>query len=145
MKLNVISTSLILISLFVFSCSTEDSFENPTINGNWYLKNYEHSTNGENINYVENDIIWNFNENLNKLTVELNFSATTLENYESLYIGLSEGVYDYSIVEENNILYLMVGDYEFGNVLFSTNELIINRRESPYGTGNNLSTWNFEK
>jgi len=146
MKLNVLSPFLILLFFIVSSCSKDDSFEklSSSINGDWYLKSYEHSTNGENINFIKNDIIWNFNEDLNKLTIKLNISALTLENYESIYIGVNEGIYDYSIIEKNEISYLIIGDDEFGNISFSTNELKVNRKEAPYDEGNNLSTWNFE-
>jgi len=144
MKLNGFYSYLTLIILVTSSCTKNNLVENSTIDGDWHLVKYEHSTNGKNVNFIRNDIVWNFNENSNKLIVEINISATTLENYESIYIGLDSGIYEYSIIEKNGISYLMIDNNKFGNILISPNKLIINKKEGSYGAENNLSTWSFE-
>ncbi|MCB0745775.1 MAG: hypothetical protein KDC67_17865, partial [Ignavibacteriae bacterium] len=72
-------------------------------------------------------------------------SMATLNNYESISIGIDEGTYDYSIIEKNGVLNLTIGNLEFGNITLSENELTVNRKQGEYGNGNDLSTWYFEK
>ncbi|MCB0536869.1 MAG: hypothetical protein KDE33_05005 [Bacteroidetes bacterium] len=145
MKKITIALLLPLIIFSILSCSSDDSFLEPnTIAGNWHMVRYEHS-NGENINFTKNDIVWIFDENSDQLTVEINFSMATLNNYESISIGIDEGTYDYSIIEKNGVLNLTIGNLEFGNITLSENELTVNRKQGEYGNGNDLSTWYFEK
>ena len=137
---------LSLIFLTTSACNSDDSFLEPnSIDGAWHMVRYEHSTNGENVNLILNDIVWSFDEDLKELTVAINLSITTRENYESLYIGIDEGTHNYSIIESDGVLNLTVGDLEFGNIILTENRLTINRRQSEFGNGNDLSSWHFEK
>ena len=146
--MNKITTYLLLFLAIYYtsSCSSDDSYtETDTIAGNWNMMRYEHSTNGENVNFIKGDIVWWFDEDTAILTVEIDYSQTTLENYESIYIGIDQGTYEYSINEVNGVMNLAVGDLEFGNITLSDNGLMINRKDGEFGNGNNLSTWFFEK
>lgn len=146
--MNKIKIVLLLISIIftTYACSSDDSYlDTNSIAGDWHMVRYEHSNNGGNVNFIKNDIVWSFDENSKKLIVEMNLSSTTRENYDSFYIGIDEGTHNYSIIEKDGVLNLIVENQEFGNIILSQNGLIINRRESPYGNGNDLSSWHFNK
>ena len=145
MKSNVLVFFATISFLFISSCSSDDLIQNQSINGTWYLKKYDDSTNGININFVREDVKWNFDENTNKLTVEFNFSETTLENNETLHVGLDSGSYDYSLTEKNGIKYLVIGNQEFGSISIETNTLNLNKNVDSNGSGIDLFIWEFEK
>ena len=125
--------SLILFILSVFtllvSCSSNDGIENDPIDGLWDVHNISGGFAGINDDYMRGAIIWSFDTQTSNLTITNNNTANTI------YDGFESGKYPYSILRTDKMLYLQINGQEFGGVIISQNELVINQNITSTGSG----------
>ncbi|MCP4976194.1 MAG: hypothetical protein GY931_08540 [Maribacter sp.] len=122
--------------LFVFSiltllvgCSTNDDMEKDPIDGVWEVRNISGGFAGINDDYPTGIILWSFNGQQSKLTVTNNNIANTI------YDGFESGEYPYSILQKDKVLYLEIDGQEFGGMVISQNELVIDQNITSSGGG----------
>ena len=125
--------SLVLFVLSVFTllvgCSSNDSIEKDPIAGIWDVHNISGGFAGINDDYPEGTILWSFDAQNSKLTITNNNTTNTL------YDGFESGEYAYSILNIDKTLYLQINSQEFGGVVISQNELVINQNITATGSG----------
>ncbi len=125
-----------IIILFVLSaitllvgCSSNDSIEKEPIDGIWDVHNISGGFAGINDDYQQGTIIWSFDAQNSNLTITNNNTTNTI------YDGFESGEYAYTILQIDKTLYLQINGQEFGGVVISQNELIINQNITSTGSG----------
>jgi hypothetical protein len=125
--------SLIPFVLSVFTllvgCSSSDSSEKDPIDGIWDVHNISGGFAGINDDYPQGTIIWSFDAQTSNLTITNNNTNNTI------YDGFESGEYPYTILHIDKTLYLQVNGQEFGGVVISQNELVINQNITSTGSG----------
>ena len=119
---------LITITLLV-GCGSNDGTEKDPIDGVWDVSNISGGFAGINDDYPQGTILWSFDAQNSNLTITNNNTTNTL------YDGFESGEYAYTILHKNKTLYLQVNGQEFGGVVISQNELVINQNITSTGSG----------
>ena len=113
----------------LFGCSSNDGVEKDPMDGIWDVHNISGGFAGINDDYPQGTIIWSFDAQNSKLTVTNNNVANTI------YDGYESGEYPYSILQTDKMRYLQVNGQEFGGVVISNNEIVINQNITSTGSG----------
>jgi len=124
LSLFVLSTLMLLVG-----CSSDDDIEKDLIDGVWDVRNISGGFAGINDDYPQGIIIWNFNTRKSELTVTNNNATNTI------YDGFESGKYPYSILRIDKALYLEIDGHEFGGMVISQNELVIDQNKTSTGSG----------
>ncbi|WNH07570.1 hypothetical protein [Thalassobellus suaedae] len=134
----------ILIAFF-----TLITFTNCSIDGNetsevitktyWHLRNVSGGIAGVDNNFNLDEIIWSFNELTGNLTVTNNNTDDTVED------ALESGNYSFSVTTDNTNKYLIINDNEYGGLLFSETELIIDQNITSSGSGADGFIYTFQR
>lgn len=125
MNFKKLSLILILNLIFSISCSNsdDDSNQTETLNGIWHLKNVSGGLQGVNIDYRQDDVIWNFNVENSTLIVENNIMTT---GPEDIYFGLDSGTYSIRVEKSEETETLFIDDTKRGVIiLLNSNNLKI--------------------
>ena len=117
------------VSTLLVGCSSSDGIENNPIAGIWDVQNISGGFAGINDDYPQGTILWSFDAQNSKLTITNNNTTNTL------YDGFESGEYAYSILHLDKNLYLQINGQEFGGVVISQNELVINQNITSTGSG----------
>lgn len=129
MKKNI----LILISFcfILTSCSlSDDTQSNPVVTKNiWHLVAVNGGIAGINEQFSTGTIIWDFDDQSLRLTVENNNTDEGIED------SFDSGVYDYSIENIGDDSYLSIDGNEIGSLNFTQSGLVINQNMMSTGTG----------
>ena len=125
--------SLILFVLSAFivliGCNSNDDIEKDPFDGVWDVSNISGGFAGINDDYPHGIITWSFDGQNSKLTVANNNANNTI------YDGFESGKYPYSILAIDKTLYLEINGQEFGGVVISQNELVIDQNITSTGSG----------
>ncbi len=124
LMLYVFSTVLLLVG-----CNTSDDTGKDPINGVWDLRNISGGFAGINDDYPPGIITWSFSKKNSVLTVINNNGTNTI------YDGFESGKYPYSILQIDKVLYLEIDGNEFGGLVISQNELVIDQNICVSGNG----------
>ena len=125
------SLTLIVLSAIalLIGCSSSDGIGKDPIDGNWEVHNISGGFAGINDDYQQGTIIWSFDSQNSKLTISNNNATNTI------YDGFESGEYSYSIIHIDKRLYLQINGQEFGGVIISLNELVVNQNITSTGSG----------
>lgn len=117
MKLNVLFFAL--AATLATACS--DDPDGNSYEGTWKLTN---ATVSEDITleYTPGEVLWTFDEDNNRLTVDNNVYTLGPEN---TYSGLATGSYSYKVKKENGINVLYVEGVKQGDMANTSNNLVI--------------------
>ena len=110
-------------------CSSDKDSEKDPIDGIWDVSNISGGFAGINDDYPPGIISWSFNTMNSKLTIVNNNTTNTI------YDGFESGEYPYAVVHIDKTLYLEINGQEFGGVVISQNELIIDQNMISTGSG----------
>lgn len=126
------------------SCSLSNDGDNgPTtiIITEWNLVNVTGGIAGVDNAFTIGDITWFFDNSLLVLSV-------TNSNTADLEDGLDEGNYNISYLEQNGNLFLVVEDFEFGQITFSgtdNEDMTIDQNSLTTGQGSDGFVYTFKK
>lgn len=113
----------------LISCSSNDGIEMDPIDGIWEVHNISGGFAGINDDYQHGTIIWKFDAQNSQLIITNNNTTNTI------YDGLESGEYPYSILKIDKTQFLHINGQEFGSVIISQNELVINQNITSTGSG----------
>jgi|GEM_PF-2978933 len=117
MKLKVLF--LTLIACLVAACSEDP--EGNSYNGTWKLTNAT-VTEGPSLEYTPGVVLWTFDEDSHRLTVDNNVYTLGPEN---IYSGLASGVYSYTVRKADGINVLYVDGVKQGDMANTSENLVI--------------------
>ena len=90
-------------------------------------------------NIKKGSIIWTFVEADNTLKVKGNSDSV------SIYSGLAEGSYSYSILENGGDSFLIVDSIEIGGINWSESEMVLDQNKNSNGSSADLYVLSFIK
>ena len=128
MQRNIFLFLLSACTLLV-GCSSDKDSEKDPIDGIWDVSNISGGFAGINDDYSPGIIRWSFNTKNSKLTIANTNTTNTI------YDGFESGEYPYSVIRIDKTLYLEINGQEFGGVVISQNELIIDQNIISTGSG----------
>ncbi|WP_411030630.1 hypothetical protein [Spongiimicrobium sp. 3-5] len=116
---------------FLFGCNSDDSINLPleVFTAEWHVSNISGGLAGINDDYVQGTIIWSFTPDSGTLEVENN------NNTDTIYDGLPSGTYEYSILDVDGELFMIIDNQEFGGIASTTNSLTIDQNQTSNGSG----------
>lgn len=138
MKHSILVTILSLITLTSCSLGGDDD-QLKEYKTYWHLINVSGGIAGVDNDFALNKIIWSFEEEENNLIV----NNTNTGNQED---GFDTGTYNYSLDEnENKELFLIINSNEFGNIVVSDSQMLIDQNITTSGTGADGFIYTFRK
>ncbi|HMC01070.1 MAG TPA: hypothetical protein VKN14_08555 [Flavobacteriaceae bacterium] len=126
---------LIICSLSLSSSCESDDAKNPE-SETWFLVNVSGGFAGINEDVDKGSVIWTFNSQDSNLKIENNSD----NNY-----SFESGNYSYSVLSANNNNYLVIENNEFGGMIETNSELIIDQNMQSNGSGADKFILRFEK
>jgi hypothetical protein len=129
MKVNGVIFCFII--MFVFNgCSADSAADNNDwLSGAWNLINLSGGFAGINNDFEKGRIVWKFNPKDETLIVANNDDST------SIYKGLATGIYTYAILKDKDQSYLELNDKEYGGIIDSRSQLVIDQNSTTSGSG----------
>lgn len=127
---------LIIICSLNLSSSCDNDDVNNSKTETWFLVNISGGFAGINNDIEKGTVIWTFNPQDSILKIENNNDDVS---------GFDSGIYSYSILNANNKNYLVIEGNEFGGMITSGNELIIDQNIQFEGSGADKFRFRFVK
>ena len=119
------------------SCSKEESNNNQFVNsglvGTWNATSTSGGFAGVSCVYQPGELVLTFDSEGN-LTITNNVVNTTA-TCGGQEIGVQVGSHTYGVFDSNDKKYLLVDDFERGELVISTNEFTLNQNNSSSGSG----------
>jgi ABC-type oligopeptide transport system substrate-binding subunit len=130
----------LFLLIIVCALSLSSSCDNDDINNSktetWFLVNISGGFAGINNDIEKGTVIWTFNRQ---------DSILKIENYNDDVIAFGSGTYSCSILNSNNKNYLSIEGNEFGGMITSGSELIIDQNMQSEGSGADKFRFRFVK
>ncbi len=115
---------LLIIPILLMSSCKEENNDILSIEGTWKLNNVSGGLAGINIDYNDGDVNWIFTPTTQKLEVQNNIET---DGPEQIYSMFDTGIYDYNIVNENDLEQLYIDGVNVGTITYDENEMNIDQ------------------
>ncbi|WP_133248451.1 hypothetical protein [Flagellimonas aquimarina] len=121
----------ILCFIALTACSnTDNESKEDILSGVWNVQNISGGFVGMDQDFEEETITWTFNADNSTLTVVNNNVLVDV-----IYDGLDTGSYPYTIIEVDNERFLEIDGQEFGGILFTNGQLLLDQNKISTGSG----------
>lgn len=128
-------------SLITFTNCSVDNNEIPEVitKTYWHLRNVNGGVAGVDIDFNLDKIIWFFNDQTGDLTVTNTNTEDTIED------GLESGDYSFTVNTDDTDNYLLINGNEYGGLLITATELIIDQNIMSTGSGADGFIYTFQR
>jgi len=130
---------LAIVCTLCLSASCDKNDINSSETETWFLVNISGGFAGINNDVEKGTVIWTFNFQDSTLKIDNN------NNNNNAVSGFDSGTYSYSILTVNDKNYLVIEGNEFGGMITSGNELIIDQNMQSKGSGSDMFVFRFIK
>ncbi|MEN3324780.1 hypothetical protein VP395_13655 [Mariniflexile soesokkakense] len=139
MKHFILITFLSFITLTNCSINNNDDGKQQVYKTYWHLTNVSGGIAGVDNDFDLDKIIWSFDNTTGKLTINNTNTDDTIED------GFDSGVYNYTVTIVESDEFLVIESNEFGNVVATETQLIIDQNITTSGTGTDGFVYTFKR